>query len=399
MRHLALLCASIAAVLLVPADARATACQPPTVDWSKFPPASECVGGVIGFVNDAWGLPFPATGGHGSAQGCEALGACIEWVYQLPVNQAPEAGHWNAHPWGSVAAQAYDIAVFPPISGDAFGHIAMIDHVDGAMLWLMDDNWGGVHEKSCAWAGHSGWVHNTDWAPYGFFRLKNLEPCACTAGDTQTEACACGTRSRTCASCEWGDWGSCVAPDFAASVVDVSYPQSLNAGEHAVVWADFLNAGAKPWPQDGLWMDALGGPDGGASALFSPADAWPAWNVTAVLGTQVMPGDVGRFTFEVTAPATPGAVVAETFQLQVPGAGLVTCPAADITPSILILPAASGAGGSNGAGGAEPAASAGSAPGGCSQVPSGTGWAWGAEMTLALLMLARARRTGRRVAR
>jgi hypothetical protein len=387
----------MAAALLVPAAAGATTCQPPTVSWGNFPTAYECVGGVLGFVSAEWGLPFPATGGHAAAQGCAALGACIEWVYQLPMVQVPEKGNWNAHPWGSVAAQAYDVAVFPPIPGDTSGHIAMIDHVDGAELWLMDDNWGDLHEKSCAWeAGHTGWVHSTTWKPYGFFRLKKLEPCGCKAGETQTEACGCGTRTRTCASCEWGDWGSCVPPDFAASLVDVSYPQALPAGEQAAVWAEFRNAGAKTWPEDGVWLGALGAPDGGASALFSAADAWPAWDVTAVLDTQVLPGDVGRFSFAVTAPPTPGAVVAETFQLQVPGAGFITCPAAAITPSILVLPAASGAGGSGGAGGA---ASPGSA-GGCSQVPSGTGWAWGAEVTtLALLFLARARRAGRAVAR
>ena len=399
MRHLAIRCASIAAaaLFLVPAEAGAT-CKPPTVDWSLFPAASECVGGVLGFVEAYFHVPFPNSVGGSIPHGCEDPGACMEWVYQLPMNVAPAKGHWNAHPWGSVAPQAYDVVVFPPATGDPYGHIAMMDHMEGGTLYLMDDNWGGLHRKSCAWeTGHTGYVHSTIWQPYGFFRWAALEPepCTCTSGETQTEPCGCGTRSRSCGSCQWGDWGDCSLPDFAASLVDVSYPQALPAGEQAVVWADFRNIGTKPWPQNGLWLGALGAPDGGASALFSPADTWPAWDVTAVLDTAVVPGDIGRFTFQVTAPATPGAVIAETFQLQVPGAGLIACPGAQITPSILVLPAASGAGGAGGAGGT---ASAGSASG-CSQAPGGTGWAWGAEMTLALLLLARARRTGRSAAR
>jgi hypothetical protein len=389
MRNLALFSASIAAVLLAPAVAGAT-CEPPSVSWANFPSAPQCVGGVIGFVANQWGIAFPPTGGHPTNGNCWATGACMYWVDQLPM----PSGHWNAHSWGSVAAQTYDIAVFPPIAGDPYGHVAVIDHVVGNTLWLMDDNWDGLNEKACAWEGHSGWVHSATWQPYGFFRLKSLEPCGCKAGDTQTEDCACGTRSRTCESCSWSDWGSCTLPDYAATVVDMSAPQTLRAGETGTIWADFQNVGTAPWSKNGIWMGALGDP-GGKSPLFSSTDTWPAWNVSAVLGTAVPPGDVGRFSFDVTAPAKPG-VVDETFQLQVPGGSFITCPAAEITPSIQILPSLAGAGGGAGSGGAAAGAPDGDgSPGGCSQAPSGTGWAWGAEITLALLLLARARRAVR----
>ena len=145
-------------------------------------------------------------------------------------------------------------------------------------------------------------------------------------------------------------------------------------------------------------MGARGGPDGGVSAFFSPANGWPAWNVTAVLGAPVAPGDVGRFVFDVTAPDTPGEVIAETFQLQTPDGELISCPNGEVEPSIFVLPGEPGAGGAGGAGGsrnadggAPSAASTGSSSG-CSYAPTDGTWGWSAEMTFAFLGLARARR-------
>jgi surface antigen len=178
-------------------------------------------------------------------------------------------------------------------------------------------------------------------------------------------------------------------PDYAATLVDVSYPPMLGVGERAFIWADFRNDGAAVWAKDGVWLGAHGASEGQPSALFA-ADTWSAWNVPTVLDRPVAPGEIGRFAFEVTGPATPGAVIDEQFELRLPGGTFIHCPSTAIAAKIRIIPAANGAGG---AGGAPAAASTGpGSPGGCSQAPSSTGVAGAASLSLALLLLANRRR-------
>jgi hypothetical protein len=152
--------------------AAASTCVPPTVDWSKFPGGYQCIVGVQKFTQAEWGATMPATGGAPAKDGCAALGACLEWVDDLPDHAV-----WNRHDWGSVPAQAYDVLIFPPTATNAYGHAAVYDHEASGTVFVMDDNWDGNQSKSCAWAGHEGWVHSvTGYAPYGFYRLKSLEP-------------------------------------------------------------------------------------------------------------------------------------------------------------------------------------------------------------------------------
>ena len=185
-------------------------------------------------------------------------------------------------------------------------------------------------------------------------------------------------------------------PDFAGTLVDVSYPQALPRGERATIWADFRNDGAKPWDKDGVWLAAYGTADGDQSALYS-AQTWPAWNVAATLQQKVMPGEIGRFAFEAIPSAKAGADIVESFQLKASSGVLIGCPSTEITTTIHVLPGAAGTGGAGGAGGM---GGMGGAPGdakvstsiGCSQSPWSGGSAWGAALSMALLVLAQARR-------
>jgi surface antigen len=179
-------------------------------------------------------------------------------------------------------------------------------------------------------------------------------------------------------------------PDYAATLVDMSSPQMLGVGERAWIWAEFRNDGVETWTKDGVWLGARGAGEGQASALFS-ADTWAAWNVPVVLDRPVLPGEIGRFAFQVTGPATPGAVIEEEFQLRLPGGTFIKCPSTEIATSIHVLPGASGAGGAGGA----PASGSplpGDGPGGCAQAPSGGGSGWGASLSLAMLFLATRRK-------
>jgi hypothetical protein len=167
------LAAALSAVLVTALahDAGATNCVAPTQDWSNFPSGYQCIVGVQHFIENEWGLTFPATGLGSPADGCAALGACLEWVDNLP-----DPSVWNRYAWGDKTPQAYDVLIFPPEGSNPYGHAAMLDHMDGSDVYVMDDNWDGNMNRSCAWAGHDGWVHDGVWAPYGFYRLKSMEP-------------------------------------------------------------------------------------------------------------------------------------------------------------------------------------------------------------------------------
>jgi surface antigen len=385
---------------------------------------------------------------------CTNGGNCTWWAWESVCrNWHQGLVNWgNANTWASHAASDpnYDVLGYPVVGSiatrdlGAFGHVAWVVGVSGSTVTVTEENCCDTCAPGLGTRTYAASYFNSGY-------VVQHGTCDCSPGDSQTEACGdCGTRSRHCdGSCGWGGWGACdgpdpgggsiacetgvpgpcadgrvrcvagstscrslvdpspevcdgidndcngevddgdpqtfgpTLPDFAGTLVDASYPQALRRGEHATVWAEFRNVGAKPWPAGGVWLGARGGPDGGASALFAPG-AWPAWNVAASLDHGVLPGETARFAFDVTPAAACAEDVVETFQLQVPGAGFIGCPKTDLTPTIHILPAAPGAGGA----GDGPVAH----PGGCSQTPWSGGAAGGAGLSLALLILLRARR-------
>jgi hypothetical protein len=158
-------------IALASGSAHASTCVAPTQDWSDFPTGYQCIVGVQQFTMNKWGVPFPHTGGAPAKNGCLALGACLEWVDDLP-----DPAVWNRYAWGTKDPQAYDVLIFPPTASNGYGHAAVFDHASGSDFFVMDDNWDGNMNRSCSWNGHDGWVHNGTGAPYGFYRLKKLEP-------------------------------------------------------------------------------------------------------------------------------------------------------------------------------------------------------------------------------
>lgn len=125
-------------------------------------------------------------------------------------------------------------------------------------------------------------------------------------------------------------------PKLAAELVDLSYPQVLVAGQRATVWADFRNVGTSRWLKRGLWLRLPAGADE-ASLLHDP-DSWAAWDVAAVLPTEVRPGETGRFAFEILAPDEATGTEAATLVLSLPAGEELRCPVPELHVKILVLP-------------------------------------------------------------
>ena len=125
-------------------------------------------------------------------------------------------------------------------------------------------------------------------------------------------------------------------PDYAAELVDLSYPLALAAGASSTAWADLRNVGALSWPSHNVWLGALGSADGGPSALYEPG-LWPAYDVAAVLDEDVAPGAIGRFAFQIVTPSSPGLKVVESFRLGDADGNFMACPRTDFTLTIQTL--------------------------------------------------------------
>ena len=130
-------------------------------DWHDFPGGLQCVGGVDGFFQAHFGVGLPALCQYATQNGCQSCGACEFWEAN-----APDPAVWDR--LGSGTPQLFDMIVFPPVSGNAYGHVAVVDHVTNGAIYVMDDNYVGYQQKaSCP--------HTVSWGAYGWYRLKSLE--------------------------------------------------------------------------------------------------------------------------------------------------------------------------------------------------------------------------------
>ncbi len=322
---------------------------------------------------------------------------CRNWNIALPL--------WgNANQWGAHAKvdPRFDVSSSPSIGSIAtstgfggFGHVA----------WVVGTSGGSVivTQEHCSYPGMNQTSYPAGDFNSGYVTRKG-STCACTPGQTEAQACSCGTRARTCGSdCQWDGWGVCkgdaevcdgidndcnglvddgnppigtVHPAYAATLTDQSYPQSLQQGDTASLWAEFRNDGTATWPVGGVWLGAEGATGGGASTLSAPA-SWPAWNVAATIDHAVAPGEIARFTFDVVA--SKSGSITETFRLRLPSGTEIMCPNSAITPTIVVIGTNDDAGADAGARSGE---LSGCAMGGSNANATNAGW-----LALALLFL------------
>ncbi len=112
---------------------------------------------------------------------------------------------------------------------------------------------------------------------------------------------------------DWGYYIQVVAgapppPSYAAHYNAQSYPASMTAGSTAVVWAEYVNDGTATWGHAATNL-GTSGPQDRCSPFFQSGNWIGCTRPTAVDQSAVTTGQVGRFSFVIKAPSTPGVYV------------------------------------------------------------------------------------------
>ncbi len=123
------------------------------------------------------------------------------------------------------------------------------------------------------------------------------------------------------------------APAYAATFTGSSIPETMTSGERAVAWVELRNEGTAVWRLDRTF---LGAADDMPSPFFDAENWVNDHRSTPPDHSGYGRGDVGRFTFMITAPeVTEETVVSDTFRLVEEG---VTWFGDEMTISIRVSP-------------------------------------------------------------
>jgi N-acetyl-anhydromuramyl-L-alanine amidase AmpD len=130
-------------------------------------------------------------------------------------------------------------------------------------------------------------------------------------GHLDANNCSCGgTHTDPGNGWDWGYFinaiiGTPPPPTWAATYRAQSFPATMVAGSTAIVWAEFNNTGTGHWMHDQTKLGTQGPQD--RSSPFCNLPNWLACNRPSdVDQSDVANGQVGRFTFILKAPTTPG---------------------------------------------------------------------------------------------
>lgn len=130
-------------------------------------------------------------------------------------------------------------------------------------------------------------------------------------GHIDINNCVCGG-SHTDPGGGW-DWnyyiqqvgGTPPPPSYAASYNAQSYPATMTAGSTATAWVEYKNNGTATWGHAATNLGTQG-PQDRSSPFFNSGNWISASRPTNVDQTAVTTGQIGRFTFILKAPSTPG---------------------------------------------------------------------------------------------
>ena len=92
----------------------------------------------------------------------------------------------------------------------------------------------------------------------------------------------------------------------------------------------FRNNGAATWQKDSIWLGAV--TEDGQNLLYDP-DTWRAFDVVALLDSDVGPGETATFGWVVRSPEE-GKTVSQTFRLMDPTGQWLRCPTPEMTVTV-----------------------------------------------------------------
>lgn len=159
-------------------------------------------------------------------------------------------------------------------------------------------------------------------------------------GHLDINNCVCGgSHSDPGAGWDWNYFigvvgGAPPPPTWNASYHAASYPSHITAGTTATCWAEFTNSGTGTWGHAATRLGTQN-PQDRNSPFFLSGNWINASRPTEVDQTAVSQGQVGRFTFVIKAPTTPGTY-SESYRLVQEG---VTWFGPTITWNITVDPA------------------------------------------------------------
>ncbi|MDX9999888.1 MAG: glycoside hydrolase family 25 protein [Polyangia bacterium] len=131
-------------------------------------------------------------------------------------------------------------------------------------------------------------------------------------------------------------------PAWAAHLVDISLPMSLQPGERSMGWVTFRNVGSEAWPPHEIWLVSERARQGQASELHH--ESWPAYDVAALSDGLVSPGELLTLEIPLAMPEDAREMAAESFRLEDPFGVPFACPSpgfrAEIRVSLRAAPMA-----------------------------------------------------------
>lgn len=187
--------------------------------------------------------------------------------------------------WHCGCANSYSLGIENEGYAASSSHPKTLYDAAGLLTRDMCNDWGIVKEhRSC---------------PPGVLGHKDINVCVC-GGDHWDPGNG------------W-DWnyfmsvvkGTPTTPTWAASYKAQSYPSSMVAGSTAIAWVEFTNTGTGTWTHGNTRL-GTSSPQDRASPFYNSSNWISSNRPTDVDQSSVTNGQVGRFTFILKAPTTPG---------------------------------------------------------------------------------------------
>ncbi|NLN75515.1 MAG: hypothetical protein GX139_04345, partial [Armatimonadetes bacterium] len=124
-------------------------------------------------------------------------------------------------------------------------------------------------------------------------------------GDKTTLNARYGSPAAACYGIRIYDKTAPPAPTWNATYVNQSYPSTMTAGETAIVWAEFTNTGTGSWTHSDTCI-GTSSPANRVSPFYLSTNWVNNTRPSDVDQWQVTTNQVGRFSFIIKAPSTPG---------------------------------------------------------------------------------------------